>query len=206
MGILKRVKYHLEDKAIKLKNSYIKTLYILKSLNDNIDIKIESYDKIDDSTSDSIDFIFKTVFNRTLKENESTWARPNWIGLLHLNEKPISFCYIVDSKILFDNKLVRVGGLGGVMTLPSYRGLGAARELLKKVDNLMFQEIDVDCGLLVCDESLEDFYNELDWYKIDCPVYYLNNNERVAYHKSTMLKNPGDCYSPNVVNIMGKLW
>ncbi|MGD8426216.1 MAG: GNAT family N-acetyltransferase [Balneolaceae bacterium] len=206
MKLLQKTNDKIRDNHTKAKNFYLKALNTLKPLNNDIEIKIELFNEIDETIKSSIDSAFQTIFNRTLKEHELHWKKPQWVGLVFLYDELVSFCYIIESKILFDRKIIKVGGLGGVATLPSHRGLGIASKLLAKVDKFIFEDLKVEYGLLVCEDSLTGFYRQKDWYEIDCPVYYSKKNEYKIFKGNTMLKSNNRKYWPTEINIMGKLW
>lgn len=207
MGLLADTNETLKNKHAKVKNLGLRTLNKISPLADQLEIRIELFDKTDDLTKSSIDNAFQKVFNRSLRKHEENWAKPKWVALVYLYRELVSFCYVIESKIFLNHEKVKIGGIGGVMTLPAYRGMGIVSELLDRMDKFMFDVLNVDYGLLVCDESLITFYRERGWYTVDCPVYYKPGNRLKLFEGNTMLKSVGnDQYQPDAITIAGKLW
>ena len=191
----------------RLKNFYLKARNTKTPLNDQVKIKIELYDKISVTTKLSVDEAFKKVFNRTLSEHIIKWAKPHWIVLGSVNNKLVSICLIVvETNVLFDETDVRVGGIGGVLTLHSYRGIGIAQKILKHVDSLLFNVLNVDCGLLICGKQLLNYYKRMRWYEVNCKLYYRDGNDLKLCEYDVMLKSKKEKYQPDIIEVSGKLW
>lgn len=54
-----------------------------------------------------------------------------------------------------------VGGVGGMLTYPQFRGEGHGRAVLERVNALIRRETDL--GMLFCDEGVVPFYSALGW-------------------------------------------
>lgn len=65
---------------------------------------------------------------------------------------------------------VKVGGVGGVVTVPDQQGRGYARHAMRHAASLMCGEWHVDFGLLFCREPLVPFYQGLAWRRVVDPV------------------------------------
>lgn len=203
MNLGKKVYKKIKSKFIKI---YLRTIYKGNSLKDQLAIKFEPYDKLSDKTKFSLNDAFNQVFGRTLKENDTKYARANWVVLGLLGERIVSFCFIIKASVHFDGKLVRVGGVGGVGTLCPYRGLGFAQSIINKVNHFLSKSSNMDCGLLVCNDKLVPFYKQFDWYEVDSQLYYGQNNERKLTKLRVMLKNRRKKFRPKIIKVNGEIW
>jgi len=57
---------------------------------------------------------------------------------------------------------LRIGGVGGVMTYPAFRGEGHATALMERVAAYLADD-GFDLGMLFCDPETEPFYERLGW-------------------------------------------
>ncbi|WP_320112688.1 hypothetical protein [Draconibacterium orientale] len=190
----------------KIRKYYLQKQNAKTPIRNRITIKIELYDQLDKTTLSAIDNIFKKVFNRTLSSDQE-WHTPHLIAIAYLGNKIISIRYIIKTSALFDSKPVIVGGTGGLLTLPSYRGFGIAKKTFKYVDNHLFNQLNVECGLFICGEQLVHYYRKLGWYRSKSQLFYYKDNirtELVEY--CVMLKSKNNKYQPNIIEINGELW
>jgi aminoglycoside 2'-N-acetyltransferase I len=58
---------------------------------------------------------------------------------------------------------LKVGGVGGVMTHPEFRGRGFASAAVNHCVQFFREQGDIDFGLLVCEPHLVPFYERLGW-------------------------------------------
>ncbi|MEP7060164.1 MAG: GNAT family N-acetyltransferase [Actinomycetota bacterium] len=61
-------------------------------------------------------------------------------------------------------RTMRIGGVGGVMTYPAFRGEGHASALMRKAgEHIRGDRFDFDIGMLFCDPENASFYSRLGW-------------------------------------------
>src|SRR5262249_49421383 len=65
----------------------------------------------------------------------------------------------------WNDRSVRVGGIGGVKTHPAFRGRGFATSAIQRALDFFREQGDVDFGLLVCERGLGPFYERQGWRK-----------------------------------------
>jgi GNAT superfamily N-acetyltransferase len=58
-----------------------------------------------------------------------------------------------------------VGGLGGMLTYPQFRGEGHGRAILERANAVIRRETDL--GMLFCDEDVVPFYRALGWEQLE---------------------------------------
>ena len=94
--------------------------------------------------------------------------RPNrdWRFILLVDNQPVSHVAVLLHSILVADQPLRVGGIGGVVTIPHARGQGYAQALLDRVEQFLCRELLVDFGLLFCRDPLVPFYEQRGWQPI----------------------------------------
>lgn len=66
----------------------------------------------------------------------------------------------------------RLGLLGGVLTLPAFRGQGLAAEVVRRATRLIEDELGCDFGVLMCGDELVGFYERLGWKLVPNEMTY----------------------------------
>ena len=149
--------------------------------------------------------LLRTVFGTGFDPVD--WAPVDWITRLFADGQLVSHVSITDRICDAGGKSVRIGGIGGVSTLPEYRGRGYATLLMQKSAAFMRQDMQVDFGLLFCGAKMEPFYHQLGWQRIDAQVYY-NQPERKLLTDGLLMYLP--CIEQNwpdgEVDVCGLPW
>jgi GNAT superfamily N-acetyltransferase len=93
------------------------------------------------------------------------WAAPQW-GVIGWDAVGEAVCYVgvFLREARWDDRTVKVGGIGGVKTHPAFRGRGFATTAIGRALDFFREQGDVDFGLLVCEPSLVPFYERLGWH------------------------------------------
>jgi hypothetical protein len=93
------------------------------------------------------------------------WARPQWsvIGL-DADGAALSHVGVVFRDGRWNDRAVKIGGIGGVKTHPAARRRGLAAAGIRQ-GLAFFRERDTDFGLLVCDLALVPYYERLGWQR-----------------------------------------
>jgi GNAT superfamily N-acetyltransferase len=92
------------------------------------------------------------------------WAAHQW-AVVGWDAEGAALCYVgvVLRDARWDNRSVKVGGIGGVKTHPAFRGRGFATAAIRLALDYFHGQGDVDFGLLVCEPGLVPFYERLGW-------------------------------------------
>lgn len=85
------------------------------------------------------------------------WVESAWVGILEITERNIEV----------GETPVRVGGIGGVMTVPAYRGMGVGVALMQTARHFICQHLRADFAMLFCKSDVRAFYSGLGWQPID---------------------------------------
>src|SRR5262249_2727465 len=91
------------------------------------------------------------------------WAPHQW-SIIGWDAQGAALCHVgvILREARWNDRAVRVGGIGGVKTHPAFRGRGFATAAIQPALDC-FHEQGVDFGLLVCEPGLVPFYERLGW-------------------------------------------
>jgi aminoglycoside 2'-N-acetyltransferase I len=92
------------------------------------------------------------------------WAPAQW-SVIGFDADGVALCHVgvILRQARWNDRGVRVGGIGGVKTHPASRGHGFATTAIKRALDFFQEQGDVDFGLLVCEPSLVPFYERIGW-------------------------------------------
>ncbi|MFC1713852.1 GNAT family N-acetyltransferase, partial [Candidatus Poribacteria bacterium] len=94
-------------------------------------------------------------------------CRPaDWRFVVYVDEQVVSQAGIVNHVVIIGNQKVSVGGIGGVLTIPSARLKGHARAMLQAALDFMHREWGAEFGFLICLDRMIPFYQKLGWQKV----------------------------------------
>lgn len=100
-----------------------------------------------------------------------SWRPKDWHFLLYEDGQPVSHAGVLRHAVAVDEKIVTVGGVGGVVTSECAQGKGYARMLMRKVADFLENEWQVEAGLLFCLPRLIPYYEALGWQSVEAPVF-----------------------------------
>ncbi|MCW8195609.1 GNAT family N-acetyltransferase [Proteobacteria bacterium 005FR1] len=113
----------------------------------------------------------KDIFNT--EAFELTWRPKSEQLVLYDGDEPVSTCGLLRQHAELCTASLDVGGIGGVVTRPGFRGQGHAGRLLAEALRIFREEWQLDAGMLFCREALVAFYRERDWQRLEVPVRIL---------------------------------
>ena len=108
------------------------------------------------------------------------WAHADWRVFAHLHGEPVTHVglYLRDAKN--GERDVRIGGIGGVVTLAQARGQGAASAAMRAAGDKMRAET-CDFGLLFCEPPMFAYYERLGWHRFAGDVYCEQPQGRIKF-------------------------
>jgi GNAT superfamily N-acetyltransferase len=83
---------------------------------------------------------------------------------------PVSHAAILMHHATANGRQALIGGIGGVVTIPTARRRGYAALLVRHVTNVLSEEWKVDFALLFCIDPMRGYYERLGWRKAACEV------------------------------------
>lgn len=137
------------------------------------------------------------------------WAPPEW-GVIGWSEDGCARCHagIVVREARWNDRPVRVGGIGGVKTHPAVRGRGHATAVIRRAVEFLRNEADVVFALLVCEPALVSFYERLGWHLFRGAVLVAQHGETVPFTFNLPMTVPV-CNTENptgTLDLMGPPW
>jgi predicted GNAT family N-acyltransferase len=152
--------------------------------------------------------IIKWLISEFVEEgDETTWADMDWHVLGWVGDELVSHVDIIHRQARVGGSDFHLGGIGGVMTKEAWRGRGFSSKLMKESHRFMRDGMDVDFGLLLCDDDLVSFYAGLGWQRVDNPLVYEQPGGNVTTDDVVMvLLCNRDHFPEGEINLKGYPW
>jgi predicted GNAT family N-acyltransferase len=115
------------------------------------------------------------------------WRPKNWHLLLSIDDQLVSHVGMLTHTVSAGEHSVRVGGIGGVVSLPIVQRKGFARHALQSAIEFLDREQHVTFGLLFCRATLAPWYSRLGWQPVTAPVVVDQPSEKVLSPLVTMV-------------------
>ena len=90
--------------------------------------------------------------------------------LYDVQNAPASHAAVLTHHARANGKHVLIGGIGGVVTVPSARRCGYAALLVRHATDFLREEWKADFALLFCIDRMVPYYERLEWRKVTCDV------------------------------------
>ncbi len=169
-------------------------------------IVVKKYSELSEQTKDKLNLYIEGEFGHIPIVNETEWAIPDWTIVYYRNNLVATFYNIVEREILIDNKVIKVSGINNVITPKEFRGKGYATKILQETEYIIFEDLNCDLGVLLCADNLIPFYERLNWYKVDCPVYFEQSSGVILWEANTMLLSKNGKMNPQRIKLNGLPW
>jgi aminoglycoside 2'-N-acetyltransferase I len=145
------------------------------------------------------------------KEEDSVdiqWVPKNdWHVIVKLDGVIMSQVGIVERTCTVDGKPVKLGGVGGVATIPNMQRKGLAGAAMHMAAGFMQDSLKVDFGLLVCARETEPFYRRLGWQEVTGPLVFDQPLGKVPFNGVIMIL---PCviqdWPPGIIDLCGLPW
>ena len=143
-----------------------------------------------------------------LPADQYGWAPPEWTVLVKAGGHVVSQAGILYRVVRVGDQRVVVGGIGGVMTLPGWRGRGYARAVLTKAAAFVRDRLGASFLAVICPAESADLYRALGWQGVDAPISCDQPGERVTLTNELMLVWPcqGLPWPEGPVDLCGLPW
>ena len=128
--------------------------------------------------------------------------------LLSVGDELVSHVGALKHLIKLDQHLLMVGGVGGVVTIPSAQRQGYASQLLRHVVQVFQQEWQVEAGILFCSPTKQAFYGSLGWQPVTCPVWVEQPKGRMVSLVPVMIMpfQPIEISSASLLDLQSQPW
>ena len=172
---------------------------------DRVEIEVKRADELTESERVHIDAWLIQQFAEESDDYE--WSDVNWHVMLRVDDQLVSHVEIVERTGTVDGQPVKLGGVGGVVTLPEWRGRGLATAALEWAAALIRDELQVAFGLLICDECMIPFYSRLGWQVVEGPLMFDQPGGKVVFDDVTMvLPCAGENWPEGTIDLCGLPW
>lgn len=169
-------------------------------------IKTSRYEELETAVREEIESLADQEFGHIPIVKNTQWAQPDWAMIMYEDGQIATFYNIIERTIYIDGHDVKVAGINNVITPHPYRGKGYSTQMLKTTQDFLFEELKCEAGLLLCADDLIPFYSRLDWYLLECPVYFNQSEGRSEWSSNAMLLTPGKALKPREIDLNGLPW
>jgi len=121
------------------------------------------------------------------EEDKYEWAQPDWRVVVRSERQYVCHAAITERTATAGGEPVRLGGIGGVMTPPEWRGRGLAAVALRETAAFLRGKMRADFGLLLCSAGLAPFYRKLGWDCIEAPLTFDQPSGKVGWDEEVMV-------------------
>jgi hypothetical protein len=127
--------------------------------------------------------------------------------LVYRGEELVSFAAVLKREIKVDGKSLVMGGVGGVITDPSFRQMGYASIAMKESLRIIFSALRADIGGLLCLGETSRFYSNLGWIHSNARAKIRKQDQVTEWPESFMFYCRDDeKLSPVDVDLCGLPW
>jgi aminoglycoside 2'-N-acetyltransferase I len=133
-----------------------------------------------------VDGLLRAVFP-TEEPTGWHWADDDWEVGVWVGGLLVSRLGIVERTGSVGGHDLRLGGVGGVGTLPDYRERGYARLALLAAESFIREQLRADFGLLVCSGAMVGYYERLGWRTVAGPLVFEQPEGPVTFEGAVMM-------------------
>ena len=137
------------------------------------------------------------------------WAPHQW-GVIGWGTEGAALCYVgvILRDARWNDRAVRVGGVGGVKTHPACRGRGFAATAIRRALDFFRGQGDVDFGLLVCEPDLVPFYERQGWRRFPGNLFVTQLQATVSFTFNLPMTTPVRLEEPlaGTIDLLGPPW
>jgi GNAT superfamily N-acetyltransferase len=140
--------------------------------------------------------------------NPFTWAEPDWRVLVWQSEQLVSHVDITERTAWVGERPIRLGGIGGVATLPAWRKEGLATAALLQAAAFLYHSLQAEFGLLMCDPAMVPFYQRLGWATIHNPLTFEQPGGTIHMDGGAIMILPcrSQTWPPGPIDLCGPPW
>ena len=169
-------------------------------------IEITKYAELDNGVKSKLENFIDEEFGHIPIVKKTEWAKPDWTIILHQNNELVTFYNIVERKIVIDDDAMKAAGINNVITPKEFRGHGYASKILRETRHFIFEDLKSELGVLLCADALIKFYERLNWYKADSPVYFDQSDGKKLWKANVMLLTKKGKLNPKKIDLNGLPW
>jgi GNAT superfamily N-acetyltransferase len=172
---------------------------------DDVRTEIRRLAELDERELDRIRGLLRAVWPH-VDVADFEHRHPDMLAAAWDGDELVSFLAIVERIVSVGGRLVPVGGIGGVVTLPEQQGKGLATLVTERAREHLESATDVRFGFLRCQDELLPFYARLGWQRIEASVTYLTTPSTPPADNAMVQPLRGECWPAGDVDLRGTAW
>jgi RimJ/RimL family protein N-acetyltransferase len=137
----------------------------------HITVKIKPAGSLSPAEQKPLDDLLERAFGDD-PFNHMAYAKMEWNVLVYVGDILASNVEIVERTVTAGGIPLRLGGIGGVATLPEFRGRGLATRAMTAAQEFIKGKLGLEYGLLITGLRRRTFYETLGWQLISEPAYF----------------------------------
>ncbi len=174
-------------------------------MRDGIRVQVRRRDEVSRGQREILTDWTAKIFGHDL--HRFTWSEPDWHVLIRHYSRIVSHTAIVRRDVRVNGSTFKIGGIGGVMTPPQWRGQGLASMALRRAERFVAEALCADFGLLFCAPEMVPFYARNGWRTVAGPVYVEQPGGRLVWPEKTMVfACREDAWPEGPVDLCGPPW
>lgn len=137
------------------------------------------------------------------------WARADMgVRVVDASGWLVSYVGVLTREGTHDSRDVVIGGIGGVKTHPDKRGMGLAALGMERATEWLTEDAKVDFGLLVCQEELLGYYENMGWRHFHGTLLTRQHGETVEFTFNQVMTRDivGEGPTEGTIDLLGPPW
>lgn len=171
-------------------------------------IELKHWDNFSKDELAAFSKLEERAFGNDDEENQIEWIESaDWHMLIWQDELLVGHVEFSERIINIDSTAIKVGCIGGVCTDPSMRGKGLASVLLKKANEYLKTNLDLEYAILLTSNELEAFYNKFGYTIVKTPCLMEQKVGKVNFEDIVMVLPLKDKSWPKgIIDLCGLPW
>jgi hypothetical protein len=142
-----------------------------------------------------------------VEDHKYTWRPKDLHIILDVDGQAASHVGLIEQTVNVAGQLVRVGGVGAVVTAGDMHGRGYAQKAMRYAEKVMCEELNVEFGLLFCLDRLKPFYERQNWQPVSEPVEFEQpSGKMISPFNVMVLPCKGQTWPAGVVDLCSTPW
>jgi predicted GNAT family N-acyltransferase len=176
-----------------------------KTVNGTIEISRRS--EMSAPFRDQIDQATIEEFGHIPVIRETVWASADWHTAFMSDGEVLSFLSIIERQASFDGGMVKIAGIGNVITRNPHRHKGLGTLIMQKTQQMMSTCLQTDFGLLLCSDDVIPFYSRLGWRKTCARLTFDQPTGARVWPKDVLIYSPrGNSCTCKNIDLRGLPW
>jgi GNAT superfamily N-acetyltransferase len=173
----------------------------------SMEIEIRAANELSEAERQQIQDLDRQAFPSPDPYGHMEWSANHWHVLVKVDGQYVSQVGIVERTGAVNGQPVKLGGIGGVGTLPGWQRRGLAQSAMERAAQFLRDELAVEFGLLICDQHMLPYYRKLGWQVVEGPLTFDQPRGKVTFTDVTMiLPCTKKDWPPGVIDLCGLPW